>query len=674
LILVVAEKQIAARRIAAILSSGKAKPIQYGKLVCFQFSREGRPYMVVPLKGHILDVEFPKHLAPWVGTDLRRLVWAQVEYVEKEHHIIALLRKLAPKTQEIVLATDADREGESIALEALQSTGRPLHDLDVQRATFSAITQPEIEHAFSHLGELNYNLAESANARREIDLIWGAVLTRYLSIASGALGRNFLSAGRVQSPTLALIVKREQERQAFEKRPYWEVVAKLKAKGKRFEALHKAGRIWDKEQAKRIASKKSQHAIVTSVKRSERVVARPVPFDTTAFLRAASALGMQASRAMNVAETLYQKGLISYPRTDNQTYPKSLNLKSVLQTLAKVPQFEEAARKLLHKKVLKPSKGKQSKDHPPIHPVGAPSEQLSAQEWKIYELVCRRFLATLAEDATVEQVALELDIAGEPYISKGMRYLNLGWKRYYPYSAASEVLLPELKKGELAEVLGIQVLQKETQPPKRYSQGTLIKLMASLGLGTKSTRHEIIHKLYARGYISGVKAIQPNQIAFALVSALDSYCRKIIEPDMTAELEREMDLIAAGKKTKQQVVDESRHMLAALLDDLLTHKKEIGSALREALIASKTYGKCTGQHCDGKLVLRMSSRRKRFLGCTNYPKCTITYPLPQSGIISPTERRCKACGAPVIEYVKGRNRYVICVNPHCDAEQPKEKR
>ncbi|MEM0360310.1 MAG: DNA topoisomerase, partial [Candidatus Diapherotrites archaeon] len=223
--LIVAEKPIAGKRIAELLAGGKVAEEHEHGAIFYSFERDGEKAFVFPLKGHIKDVDFPKHFAPWLGTDLARLANAEVIYSEKEKGIIALLKSRAPEFERVIFATDSDREGESIALEALQCLQESNKNITVKRANFSAITAEEIKSAFSSLGELDYNLADSADARREIDLVWGAVLTRFLSLVSGRLGSEFLSAGRVQSPTLALIVDREKEILAFKPVPYYELQA-----------------------------------------------------------------------------------------------------------------------------------------------------------------------------------------------------------------------------------------------------------------------------------------------------------------------------------------------------------------------------------------------------------------------------------------------------------------
>jgi DNA topoisomerase-1 len=672
MILIIAEKAIAGRRIAAFLAGKQVPGTKDGNAVRFDFEKGGKKYTVVPLSGHIVDVDFPDSYKQWLGTDLKKLVDAEIKYQKTERNISGLLKKVAPDVDEVIIATDADREGEAIGLEALNILKEANQGVEVKRANFSAITKKDIEDAFSGLGKLDFDLAESANSRREIDLVWGAVLTRFLSLISGRLGKEFLSTGRVQGPTLALIVDREKERMAFEAKKYWVITALFEKDSKKFEAEHKKGKFWDKGEAEK-AFKCGSPPLgkVSSVKKSKKTLSKPLPFNTTSFLRAATSLGLSAGRAMQIAESLYQAGYISYPRTDNSVYPKTLDLRETLKELEKVSEFKGLSSKLLEKEKLEPSAGKEAKDHPPIHPVSAvPKAKLEQQSWRVYELVCRRFMATLADDAVTENLSVEIDLNSQPFVAKGQRYLEKGWKLFYPYSKATETILPALKKGDSAKLEKLDLIGKETQPPARYSQGALIKAMSDLNLGTKSTRAETIQKLYSRRYVEGQKALIPTKIAFAVVDSLEKHESAIVKPEMTANLEKEMDLVANGKKEKDSVVSESRAFLSKALDPLLKNRNEIGSRIRNAARADSIIGPCPGKNCEGELIIRRGRSGKRFLGCTAYPKCTVTYPLPQKGSVAQIEgERCPECGNLMIKVNARRYRYKMCIDPNCKSKE-----
>ena len=549
--LIITEKAIAGQRIASLLSGKEVVLRREDEAQVGEFRKDGKEFVVIPLRGHIANVDFPKQYSHWLGTDLKQLTMAPVEYVGTEKAIIQMLKKRAKGADSVIIATDADREGESIGVEALDYLKESNPNLTAQRAYFSAITPKDIETAFSQLGKVDFNFADSANARREVDLIWGAVLTRFVSLMSGRMGKEFLSVGRVQTPLLALIVDREKERKAFKSQKYWVVSALFEKDKMQFVAEHKKGKFWEKNEAEKILSKKTEYGIVSLVQTKQRVLEKPFPFDTTSFLRASTALGLTAGEAMNIAETLYQNGFISYPRTDNQAYPPNLDLKQILVELQKVPVFKPLSEKILAKP-LNPSKGKESKDHPPIHPVSAANPSaLTEKQWRVYELVCRRFFATLAEEAVTLNTSVELLLQNEPFIANGQTILKMGWKEFYPYSTLKEVILPKLEKGDKAKLLDLKLEEKETQPPPRYSQSALIKLMSELGLGTKCFTGNTAFKVF-------------NSPTPKLVSMKEVFEKSwsIGLMDESAEIRKNKKLVCIGVSSEGRV-QRSRFMLAS---------------------------------------------------------------------------------------------------------------
>ncbi len=275
------------------------------------------------------------------------------------------------------------------------------------------------------------------------------------------------------------------------------------------------------------------------------------PFNTTMFLAEANRLGISASASMKIAEDLYTSGYISYPRTDNTVYPRSLSLKFVLEKL-KGTDFKEEAEELLAQPHIRPSRGKvETTDHPPIYPTEAATKKtLKGDKWTLYELVVRRFLATVAPPARSESRQAVVDVAGEKFTAKGYKLLFLGWRKYYPYIRVTESEIPAMKVGERTDVIKVEMERLETRPPQRYTQGTLLQEMEKLNLGTKSTRHEIIQKLYDRKYAIGNDLV-PTESGIAVVEALESHAKIVTESKMTAHLEMDMDDIANGKSTMQ---------------------------------------------------------------------------------------------------------------------------
>ncbi len=558
--LIIAEKDFAARRMAKILfGEVKTKKI---KSVNAYFSRDSKA-CVIGLKGHIVEYDFPSSLKNWRKTPLLNLLTAKLVKKKRERKIILALKDIAKKVKHVTIATDYDREGELIGLEALEVIKSVNPRVSFDRAKFSAITKEDVLKAFRNRERINYNLASAALARQKIDLIWGCTLTRLLSLMHNRLGKEFLSAGRVQSPVLRLIIEREQEIKNFRPVKYWHVAIVIEKDGRKIKLLSNE-RFLSEEVAKKVLEKIPNEIEVVEFKEKITEELRPIPFNTTEFLKEASRF-FPAEKAMEIAERLYMRGFISYPRTDNTVYPKTLNLKRLVENLLQT-ELARCAKLVLAQASIVPSRGrKETKDHPPIH-VTAPAtrKNLSKEEWVIYELVARRFLATLYKNAVWKVKECKFCANGLGFEIKGKEILQKGWREIYSYSKPEQVVLPDFQKGEKIKILEKFLEEKQTLPPKRYTEGEIIKVMEKLNLGTKATRHEILKKLKRRKYISP-KPLKPKESAYVIVDSLKKIAEEITLPKMTAELEKKMDLIEEGKLSEKEVVEESVKKLKEFL-------------------------------------------------------------------------------------------------------------
>jgi DNA topoisomerase-1 len=664
--LVISEKSDAAARIATILSRGSRKTSRDRGVQVFQFERDGDEWSVVGLRGHIIELDYPPALNNWERTPTKQLVYATPEKRVTAHNIINVLKDLARDAGEIIIATDYDREGELIGMETVD-----LLDVDpakVKRSRFSALTKQEIEGAFANLTKPDEKLAEAGECRQIIDLAWGAALTRFISLASGQVGSNFLSVGRVQSPTLSLIVDRHNEIAHFVPKPYWNITGRF-MKGKEFHGNHELNPFWDEEGSKQALSncENAQQAKVKEYEVQQKDEYAPPPFNTTMMLAEAVKMGLSASLAMKIAEDLYTSGYISYPRTDNTVYPRSLSLKGILEKLRE-SDFKVEAEELLAQDQIRPSRGKvETTDHPPIYPTeAATKKELKGDKWRLYELVVRRFLATVAPPCKAEHRHGKLLVSTEPFIVKGYRVLSPGWRKYYPYFRVLETHLPELKVDEEVEVLGTTVERLETQPPRRFTQGTLIQEMEKLGLGTKSTRHEIVQKLYDRKYAVGNDLV-PTLTGVAVAMSLESHAKTITESKMTAHLEKDMEDIAKGQAVLAEVVKESQDMLSDVVDVLEANREQIGDDIRGALKEQVYVGKCP--ECGGELQVRRS-KKGEFISCSNYPKCKRAYPKPRGAKVESTEAVCDTCRAPMVKVIRrGIPPVTHCLDPDCQSNR-----
>src|SRR3954452_16665343 len=713
--LIVTEKNNSAKKIAEILSGGDAKADAAYKVPFYTWSDEGGEQMTVGLKGHVMSPAFTEGYSNWQETDLHELIDAEIVKEPTDKNVVKAVKKVAKDADEIVIATDYDREGELIGLEALEaiievnpglvgaskgSDGDALATRPrIKRARYSALTKQEIERAFAELDRLSFDLAHAGAARQDIDLIWGATLTRAVPLATRLFGSNFLSVGRVQSPTLGLIVERELERRAHVPKPYWEVFARFQHPDGAFEAHHSTDRFWEKAEADAaLAGTKSPGTVKeVSARRSQRKP--PAPFNTTAFTTEASnRLGITPKRAMQLAEDLYMDGFISYPRTDNTVYPASLPTRELVASLVRVPEFEAGA--FLLDGDLTPTRGKkETTDHPPIYPTQAVHPgALDGPKQRVYELVARRFLATFAPPMAIESTRADIEAGSETYFVRGSVVTDPGFAAIYTYARSSDEEIPKLIEGqELALDGDPWAVDKETQPPPRISQGKLVELMEEAGLGTKATRPDIIQKLYDRGYVFG-NPPAPSATGMAMYEAFKRFVPRMATPEMTAELEQDMDQIAAGETSKDEVLRVSREMLHSTTTDVEEKREDFAKEIWAGMDEDKFLGPCKVCEEAGRKREDGSPNRlrvielkggKRMYGCEGWKRddpdspdsCPVSGPLPGRGYeLWRLEERCSICGEMPRLTVKGfRGRpWKLCLNDDCpsmvEMRQKREER
>ena len=683
--LIITEKDNAARRIADILSGGSAEAERTRGVNVYTWG--GR--RCIGLSGHVVGVDFPPEYDDWRDVEPVELIDAPIDKRPTQEHIVSALRLLARKAGRVVIATDYDREGELIGKEAYELVREVDDDVPIDRVRFSSITEREVTEAFEEPDDLDFDLAAAGEARQIVDLVWGAALTRFLSLSARQLGDDFISVGRVQGPTLKLIVDREREIEAFDPEDYWELFADL-AKGDSdagddpdgaFEAQYfyldddgtEAERVWDEGAASGAyeALETASTATVDSVRRRTRTDDPPAPFDTTQFISAASSLGYTAQRAMSIAEDLYTAGYITYPRTDNTVYPDDLDPRELLDAFVGTGRFGDDADALLDRVDIEPTEGdEETTDHPPIHPTGElpGAADLDDDEWEVYELVVRRFFATVADPATWEHLRVVATVASEgedlSLKANGKRLLDPGYHAVYPYSSASESFVPDVAEGEELAITDTSFEAKQTQPPRRYGQSRLIETMEDLGVGTKSTRHNVIQKLYDRGYIESDPP-RPTRLAHAVVEAAEEFADRVVSEEMTAQLEADMQAITRGDATLEDVTRGSREMLEEVFEGLMESGEAVGDHLRESLKADRTVGACP--ECGSDLVIRQSRQGSYFIGCDAYPECTYTLPLPSTGKPLLLEETCDEHGLTHVKMLAGRKTFVHGC-PLCQAE------
>ncbi|MFC5279878.1 DNA topoisomerase [Halorubrum rubrum] len=710
--LIITEKDNAARRIAEILSGGSATAERKNDVNVYKWGGK----RCIGLSGHVVGVDFPPEYSDWRDVEPVELIDAPVHKTPTQEGIVSALRTLARNASRVTIATDYDREGELIGKEAYELVREVNEDAPIDRVRFSSITEREVKDAFADPDDLDFDLAAAGEARQVIDLTWGAALTRFLSLSARQLGNDFISVGRVQGPTLKLIVDREREIRAFDPEEYWELFGDLsKAGGDPFEAQYffrndagnEAERVWNESVADTLteALAAAEDAVVDDVRRRTRTDEPPTPFNTTAYIRAAGSLGYSAQRAMSIAEELYTAGYVTYPRTDNTVYPEDLDPRELLEALEASATFGEDAASLLEREdgEIEPTEGdEETTDHPPIHPTGdlPGASDLDDDEREVYELIVRRFLATCAPAAEWERLRVVAlangeataiasgadpvaalrdpeDAEGTPELAadgglrlkaNGKRLLEAGYHEVYPYRSSDERIVPDVEVGETLALSGRRTEAKETQPPRRYGQSRLIEEMEKRGVGTKATRHRTLEKLYDRGYVESDPP-RPTRLAESVVEAAEGFAEHVVSEEMTAQLERDMQAIAAGEKGYDEVTAASRELLERVFEDLTESREAIGDQLQESLKADKTLGPCP--ECGSDLLVRQSRAGSYFVGCDGYPDCEYTLPLPSTGKPLILEETCADHDLHHVKMLAGRKTFVHGC-PRCKADEADE--
>jgi DNA topoisomerase-1 len=430
----------------------------------------------------------------------------------------------------------------------------------------------------------------------------------------------------------------------------------------------------------------------------------PTPFNTTAFTTdASSRLGITPAAAMRIAEDLYMDGFISYPRTDNTVYPPSLNTKELVSSLVRIPDFSAAAG-LLEGELTATRGKKETTDHPPIYPTQALyPNALEGPKRRVYELVVRRFLATFSPPMITESTRADIEAGSESYFVRGSVVVDPGYASIYTYARSADDEIPKLEEGQSLDLDGDPwIVDKETQPPSRISQGKLIELMEERGLGTKATRADIIQKLYDRGYVFS-NPPEPSETGIAMYKAFHSYVPRMATPEMTAELEQDMDEIAAGEISKDEVLRISREMLHATTKDLTEQREDLAKQIWAGMDEDKFLGPCKACAEAGRKQEDGSPNRlriielkggKRMYGCEgwirppegvdpreappNPDSCPVSGPLPGRGYeLWRLEEECSICGQMPRLTVRGfRSRpWKLCLNDDCPSMvEMREKR
>ena len=683
-ILVICEKPTAARRIAEALDRDRAPESYRERGVPYFIARRGRKdLVVVSALGHLFTIAQDGGKWTYPVFDFK---WVPAHEADKRYsktrNFIEVIRKLSVGVDGYVSACDYDMEGSLIAYTILlhvcgkESLGK------ARRMMYSTLTEGDLIKAWEDMPEtLDFPMIEAGRARHEVDWLFGINLTRALTLSvKNATGYyKTLSIGRVQGPTLNFIRQREVKIRTFVPTPFWAIEAETRLGRKKYPLEYEKPRVDNLGEAEEVEKTcKGKDGIITSITSERREQWPFPPFSLGDLQREAYYKFRYSPRTtLQAAERLYLDALISYPRTSSQRLPPSIDLRRILGGLRRIKEYSELADALLSKSVLRPRQGKKDDPaHPAIHPTGRLPGRLGRVEGKIYDLICRRFMASLGDPAVRESRVAHVDVSGYMFRLKGSQLVEKGWTVFYaPYFREKGVVLPNLKIGQKIPMIRMEAERRHTKPPARFNSTSLLKLMEDEGIGTKATRAEIIDTLHRRGYVGG-RSIEMTDLGLTIVETLERLVPGILSAEMTQGLERDLDQIKTGDLASNVVVEGAVEILKPILSEFKANEGLIGAEINEALKsqASKAsaLGSCPACGVGEIRLIRNKRTGKRFAGCSNFfnGTCDVSFPLPQKGKILATGEKCPHCGAPIIKVLQRRRRpWRLCIDYDCPGKK-----
>ncbi len=598
-LLIVAEKDSVARAISRYLSESSIKVYRYGKIRIYRFYWRNRECYCIGLRGHILDFDFEEKYNDWNRVDPEILFKIDPVLVVRPENLpyVKILKSLAERCNEVILALDSDSEGEAISFEVILVTYLTNPNLKYRRALFSAVTKRDIVQAFNNLTNLRPEIAKKVFTRMILDLTLGAVFTRLLTLSvrkyiAQKLGTRFLSYGPCQSPVLNLVVQRALEREKFIPEKYYTVHI-YAAHGDDVVRFDCTKTFKDRREAERLKQDLEKAGIVrvSCVRIIRAKINPPKPLDTIELERRLSRFyNIRPKKALDIAEELYRHGYISYPRTETTIYPPTLNLREILQELLST-EHSDHVRELLRRSMLTPTRGNTYDGaHPPIYPtLGATREEILTkfkrrEYWIVYDFVVRHFLATLSDPARVLRREVEVNYREYVFRVEGLEIVSEGYWKVYPYEKYSEKRIPELKRGQILRIVKVEIRENKTKPPPYLSESELLKLMRKYGIGTDATMQEHIHTNIIRGYFK-VRNRQciPTELGKALIRTLSRYSNEIIDPTFRGKMEKMLNNIIRGED-HVKILEEIKRLAREHYRKLISKIDEIGKELAQAFL------------------------------------------------------------------------------------------
>ena len=601
----VAEKPSVAKSVSILLNGGPPQRenslSQYNPVFRFDYHVDSKnieyDMLFTSVRGHIMGYEFGPQNKIWSLNTSRDLYQTNIYHTLNQDskiikdNLITIARRYNINT--LILWLDCDREGENIAFEVVEIIrALNIRNLEILRASFSAITKRDVINAMNNLAPPNKNLSDAVEIRQKIDLIIGASFTRIQTLTlrdvyvqkniniQQSNNKSVISYGPCQFPTLNFIVERAEKIRKFIPEEFYYLELKLKKEDK--EIGNKVttfnwerNRIFDKIICFTILEKllENKNCKIISIEKKEKKKYRPYPLNTVEMTKLISRkLHINSKQAMDIAEKLYRDGLISYPRTETQKYKSTelQGLRKLVEDLQVSNIYGEYCNKLLtQNRYNNPKMGSgDDKAHPPIHPVRyAENLELNAKEKKVYDLIMRHFLATLSPDAKGQETTIRVQMGDEFFRTKGLIIEDKGYLEIYTFDYWKNSYVPDFSEGEIVVPYSLKMENGMTSPPNFLTEAELIGLMDKNGIGTDATIHEHIKHVQDRGYAKQYGAIfKPTLLGTSLRYGYMGLGIEIYKPYLRAGMEREIKEVAEGLKQKDLIYNEMKQDMLKIYD------------------------------------------------------------------------------------------------------------
>lgn len=595
--IIIAEKPKAADKIAHAL--GNPLKCTINRVPVYILDVNGTNIVVVSSAGHMFGPSTDVDGLPVVTIKWEPL-WRfdrRSKYLKPYYEVLS---RLVPKARYFINACDYDIEGSTIGYKIIEAFGDRSR---AKRMKFSSLTVAELRQAFKRLLPLDINNAMAGIARAELDWLWGINVSRLLmkSYREVTGERLSLSAGRVQTPTLAEAVRRWVKINTHVPLPQPSLAAKLLHRGVEFTAYPLGWSVDTVAEAREVARevKEGKYMEVASVSKASESIRPPPPFNLTDLQKEAARIyGLSPYRTQEVAEDLYLAALISYPRTNSEKLPPTLNYREVLDSIARQPRYKGLVSDLLRETggVLRPREGPADDPaHPAIYPTGERPTGLDKIHEAIYDLIVRRFMAAFARPAVLNTTsAVLMDVKARRWEARGLNVSEEGWLKYYPFHKFSESQLPVINRGDRPLVRSITVRVSWSGPGVKLSRLSLLEWMEANNLGTKGTRARIIETLYRRGFIvSRGSYTEITNLGYAVYKVLSEVAPELMSVSLTREFEGLLDEISMGKASREEVVNRAKKYISELVMRQLNNNiKVMGTYLAEFIGKVRPKDRC----------------------------------------------------------------------------------